>query len=214
MTTRLTRWGHSCVRLDRGDDHLVIDPGGYSDVTGALGGVSAVLVTHEHVDHLATEPVTAAVHAGLEVWAPQAALDVLVAAGAPTDRLHTVAAGDRFVAGGFEVAVLGEWHAIVHPDIPRVPNVGYLVDGVLHPGDAFVDAAGAAVRVLLTPIGGPWLKISEVIDYVRATAPERTVVIHDGQLAPAGVGLSSMLVGKLGGAGDPVLLGPGEGLDL
>jgi len=211
MSTRLTRWGHSCVRLDRGDDHLVIDPGAFSDVSGALDGVGAVLVTHEHADHVAPEPVVAS---GVDVWGPQAVLDVLASAGAQADRLHVVSAGDSFEVGGFEVAVLGEWHALIHADVPRVPNVGYLVAGVLHPGDAYVDPAGADVDVLLTPIGGPWLKVGEVVDYVRSVGASRLVAIHDAQLSAPGVGLASTLVGRLGGSGDPVLLGSGEGLEL
>ncbi|WP_426595803.1 MBL fold metallo-hydrolase [Cellulomonas sp. McL0617] len=211
MSTHLSRWGHSCVRLDRGDDHLVIDPGMFTDVATALAGAGAVLVTHEHGDHLAPEPVAAA---GVDVWGPQAALDVLAAAGVPSARLHAVVAGDTVEAAGFAVAVLGEWHAQIHPDVPLAANVGYLVEGVLHPGDAYVDPQGATVDVLLTPIGGPWLKISEVVDYVRSVSPGRVVTIHDAQLSPAGLGLASSLVGRLGGAGEPILLGPGEGIDL
>ena len=211
MSTRLSRWGHSCIRLDRGDDRLVIDPGAFSDAAGALDGVAAVLVTHEHADHLATEPVVAA---GVDVWGPQPALDLLAAAGAPNERLHAVRAGDTVQAGGFEIAVLGEWHALIHADVPRAENVGYLVAGVLHPGDAYVDPQGGAVDVLLTPVGGPWLKIGEVVDYVRSVAPGRVVVIHDAQLSAPGLGLASSLVGRLGGAGDPIVLGTGEGLEL
>ncbi|WP_028046382.1 MBL fold metallo-hydrolase [Cellulomonas sp. URHE0023] len=211
MSTRLSRWGHSCIRLDRGDDHLVIDPGGFSDVSGALDGVAAVLVTHEHPDHLATEPVVAA---GVDVWGPQAALDLLAAAGAPGDRLHAVAAGDSIQAGGFQVAVLGEWHALIHADIPRAPNVGYLVEGVLHPGDGYVDPLGASVDALLTPVGGPWLKVGEVVDYVRSVAPRRLVAIHDAHLSAPGLALASTLLGRLGGAGDVILLDAGDGIDL
>lgn len=211
MSTRLSRWGHSCVRLDRGDDHLVIDPGAFSDVAAALDGVRAVLVTHEHADHVSPDPVVAS---GVDVWGPQAVLDVLAGAGAQEDRLHAVSAGQTFEAGGFEVAVLGEWHALIHADVPRVPNVGYLVAGVLHPGDAYVDPAGAPVDVLLTPIGAPWLKVGEVVDYVRSVGAPRLVAIHDAQLSAPGVALASTLVGRLGGAGDPVLLASGEGLEL
>ncbi|WP_456824707.1 MBL fold metallo-hydrolase [Cellulomonas sp. P5_E12] len=214
MSVRLTRWGHACIRLDRGEDRLVIDPGVFSELPGALDGVSAVLITHEHGDHVATEPVVEAVLAGLEVWAPQSVVDVLVGAGAPAHRVHAVRAGDTVTAGGFEVAVQGEWHELVHQDVPRVHNVGYLVAGVLHPGDAYVDPSGAQVDVLCTPVGAPWLKLGDVVDYVRSVNPGRLVVIHDALLSAAGRGMATSLLGRLGGAGDPIALDPGEGVDL
>lgn len=214
MTIRLTRWGHACIRLDRGGDRLVIDPGVFSDLPDALDGVGAVLVTHGHPDHVATEPVVEAVQGGVHVWAPQSVVDSLVEAGAPADRTHPVRAGESFSAGGFDVAVLGEWHALVHPDVPRIQNVGYLVADVLHPGDAYVDPAGARVDVLCTPLGAPWLKLGEVVDYVRSVGPSRVVVIHDALLSAIGQGMAIGLLGRLGGAGDPISLDPGEGIDL
>ncbi|GEK20033.1 MBL fold metallo-hydrolase [Cellulomonas xylanilytica] len=214
MSIRLTRWGHACIRLDRGTDRLVIDPGVFSELPGALDGVEAVLVTHEHPDHLATEPVVEAVQGGVQVWAPQAVVDALVGAGAPADRVHAVRAGETFGAGGFEVAALGEWHALVHEDVPRIHNVGYLVEGILHPGDAYVDPAGADVAVLCTPIGAPWLKLGEVVDYVRSVGPDRVVVVHDALLSAIGQGMANGLLGRLGGAGEPISLDPGEGIDL
>lgn len=214
MSIRLTRWGHACIRLDRGADRLVIDPGVFSDLPGALDGVEAVLVTHEHPDHVATEPVVEAVQSGVQVWAPQSVVDVLVEAGAPEDLVHPVRAGESFSAGGFDVAALGEWHALVHQDVPRIHNVGYLVGGVLHPGDAFVDPAGASVDVLCTPLGAPWLKLGEVVDYVRSVGPGRVVVVHDALLSAIGQGMAIGLLGRLGGAGEPISLDPGEGIDV
>jgi L-ascorbate metabolism protein UlaG (beta-lactamase superfamily) len=212
--TRLTRWGHACVRLDRDSATVVIDPGSFSSLDGALAGTTAILVTHEHVDHVDVERVTAATRDGVDVWGPQPVVDALVAAGASAERLHAVRAGDTFTAGGFEVKALGEWHALIHADVPRAANVGYLIGSVLHPGDAFVDPQGAPVDVLLTPVGAPWLRLGEVVDYVRSTGPRQIVVVHDHYLSDAGLRLTMTILGRLGGAGDPVVLEPGEGIDL
>jgi len=212
--TRLTRWGHSCVRLDRDSATLVIDPGSFSALDDALAGTTAVLVTHEHVDHVDVERVSAATREGVDVWAPQAVVDALSGGGAAGERLHVVRGGDSFSAGGFEVQALGEWHALIHADVPRVANVGYLVEGVLHPGDAYVDPAGVQVDVLLTPLGAPWLKLGDVIDYTRLVAPQKVVVVHDALLSDAGRFLAVSLLGRLGRAGEPVVLDPGDGIDL
>jgi L-ascorbate metabolism protein UlaG (beta-lactamase superfamily) len=82
--------------------------------------------------------------------------------------------------------------------VPRIQNVGFLVDGlVFHPGDAFT-LPGAPVDTLLLPIYAPWSKVAEVIDYVRAVKPGRAVPIHDGLLNDAGLALVDGLLGERG----------------
>ena len=131
---------------------------------------------------------------------------------APIDAigLHEVHAGDAFAVGGLPVVVLGEWHAVIHPDVPRVPNVGYLVAGsVLHPGDAFVEPpAGTEVEVALTPVGGPWLLLADAIDWVRSVAPARVVPIHDVMLNETGLRSAHGWLSRLTAA--PVVT-PGQG---
>ena len=56
---RLTKLGHACVRLDKDGAVLVIDPGAFSD-PDALAGANAVLITHEHFDHIEPERLRAA----------------------------------------------------------------------------------------------------------------------------------------------------------
>lgn len=200
MTLTLTRHGHACVRLTRDDGaRLVLDPGSFSDVATALDGVDAVLVTHEHLDHVDTDAVVAATGRGTQVWAPAAVVEQLAAAGAAVAGLHAVQPGDALTVGGLDVQVLGGWHEVIHPDVPRLTNVAYLVeDAVLHPGDSFtLPPAGAAVRVLLEPVGAPWLRMADAVDHVRAVAPDRVVPIHDATLSDAGRTLAARLLGQL-----------------
>jgi L-ascorbate metabolism protein UlaG (beta-lactamase superfamily) len=192
---RLTKKGHSCIRLRKDGPELVIDPGGFSEPDAALGA-SAVLITHEHPDHFDEQAVRAALDAdpAVEVWTLGPVAERL--SGYP-GRVHTVGHGDAFNVAGFDVQVHGELHAVIHPDIPRVKNIGFLVDGVLfHPGDALT-VPDHPVGTLLLPLNAPWNKASELVDYVREVKPERVIDIHDGLLADTGLDLYGKVISGL-----------------
>ncbi|MFN2559744.1 MAG: MBL fold metallo-hydrolase [Jatrophihabitans sp.] len=175
---QLTKHKHSCVRFDHGERTLVIDPGGFSDVAAALDGADAVLITHEHMDHIALEPVRAALSADsrLQLWAPASVAAVLAELG---EQVVAVGAQESFEAAGFAVQTFGGQHALIHPLIPIVANVAYLVDGaVYHPGDSFV-VPPVPVSTLLLPANAPWSKMSEIIDFTVAMRASRAYPIHD-----------------------------------
>ena len=198
---RMTKLGHSCVRLERDGQAIVLDPGVWSG-SDPLAGANAVLITHEHADHLDTGVVRAALErdAGLELWTNAPVAVQFADLGA---RVHTVGHGDSFTAAGFDVHVYGHDHAPIHPDMPLVPNVGFAIDGKLfHPGDAFTIPA-EPVETLLLPISAPWLKTSEMIDYARAVQPRISYAIHDELLNANGINLIARLAGMLlGGSGE------------
>ncbi|MFI9039637.1 MBL fold metallo-hydrolase [Streptomyces sp. NPDC053726] len=208
----LTKKTHSCIRLEKDGQTLVIDPGGFSEEDAAVGA-DAILVTHEHVDHFDEGRLRAGMEANpaAEIWPLRSVADQLSAAF--PGRVHTVGHGDTFSAAGFDVQVHGELHAVIHPDIPRITNIGFLVDGSLfHPGDALT-VPDQPVDTLLIPVMAPWNKISEVIDYVREVKPRRAIDIHDALLADLARPVYDNLIGSLGGA-DHGRLTPGDSTGL
>ena len=175
---QLTKFGHSCVRFDDGDRSLVIDPGAFSNVDAALDGVDAILVTHEHMDHLDVDKVSAALRADsrLRIHAPQAVLDKIDGIG---EQGVAVRGGESFDAAGFAIRTFGDQHAVIHPLVPCVANVGYLVaDTVYHPGDSLV-IPPFGMSTLLLPAMAPWAKVSEIIDYAVAARAAHVHPIHD-----------------------------------
>lgn len=201
MTTEpftLTLFGHACVRLEKAGQRLVLDPGGYSDMR-ALESADAILVTHDHPDHWQAEPIVERLAEDTEavVWAPEGVAKQLVQAGAPRDRVNVAEDGVALDAVGFSVTPTVTDHAQIHPEIPLIPNTGYLIEGVLlHPGDALT-VAPENLEILLLPLTGPWSKASETIDYAHKVRAQRVIPIHDAILSEIGQGLYDGLVGGM-----------------
>ncbi|MBB5122597.1 beta-lactamase [Streptomyces eurocidicus] len=212
---KLTKQSHACVRLEKDGRTLVIDPGAFSEEDAALGA-DAVLVTHEHPDHFDVGRLRAALDAdpAAELWTLRSVAEQVSAAF--PGRVHTVGEGDAFTAAGFDVQVHGQLHAVIHPDIPRVTNVGYLVDGaVFHPGDALT-LPGQPVDTLMVPVMAPWNKVGEIIDYLREVRPRRAIDIHDALLTDLARPVYDRMLGPAGpGVGtDHSRLAPGESVEL
>jgi L-ascorbate metabolism protein UlaG (beta-lactamase superfamily) len=209
----MTKLGHSCVRLEKDGARLVIDPGVWSG-PDVLAGANAVLVTHEHADHLDPAAVRAALAAdpGLQLWANGTVAGQLAEFGG---QVHAVRHGDTVTAAGFEVRVYGTDHAIIDVAIPVIRNTGFAVDGqVFHPGDSFT-VPGQRVPVLLVPVTAPWLKFGEVADYIRTVAPERGYWIHDALLNDKGASLIENLVKIAPASSGPAsYLAPGTSVEL
>jgi L-ascorbate metabolism protein UlaG (beta-lactamase superfamily) len=193
---QLTKFTHSCVRIDDGDRTLVFDPGTFSEVEEALDGADAVLITHEHMDHIDVDRLRAAAlgDSRLSIWAPESVAALLRDLG---EQVVTAVPESTFDAAGFEVRTFGGQHALIHPTIPVVSNLGYLVAGVYHPGDSLI-VPPAPVETLLAPIHAPWSKSAEVIDFVISVRAPHVYQIHDGLLTPPGLQLVEGHVGRLG----------------
>jgi L-ascorbate metabolism protein UlaG (beta-lactamase superfamily) len=175
----VTHLGHACLLVDTGRARLLIDPGTLSDV-GDPTEVDAVLVTHQHPDHVDLDAVTRVLAANPGAQLVVDADTATTVAGLPQ---HTVARpGDRLTYGGAVVDVLGGIHAPVFGDIPGCTNCAYLIDdgALLHPGDSFF-VAEQDIDVLAVAIDGPWLKLAEAIDYVTTVRPRIALPIHEGE---------------------------------
>jgi L-ascorbate metabolism protein UlaG (beta-lactamase superfamily) len=212
---KLTKYAHACVTLEKDGAKIALDPGTFTpDAKEAVSSATAVLVTHEHFDHFDAALLADALTAQpqLVVFGPPAVRDKL---GDHDGRVRAVAAGDSLTVGGFSVEVHGDRHAIVHPDIPCPDNVGYLIDEtVYHPGDSYF-VPGARVDTLLLPTSGPWTKVGEAADYVRAVKPSRLIQIHELMLSEMGQLSTARILGENGLTGIPLtLLAAGESIDV
>ena len=174
---RITKFGHACVRLEHDGRSIVLDPGMFTDPS-AVDGAGAVLITHEHPDHYVPDLLR---RTGAPVFTIEA-VAARIREDAPdvAERVTVVAPGESFDPG-IPVRVVGELHAVIHPEMPRFFNSGYVVTGdlnVYHPGDSLT-MPDQDIDVLLVPSSAPWLKASEAVDFARAVKAPRNVAIHD-----------------------------------
>ena len=216
---RLTKHAHATVALADGERSLLIDPGTFTSNSAELiAAATAILITHDHPDHFDPSVIATALLARpeLRVWAPASLAENHADFAAGTElagRITAVAPGDSITANGFEVRAVGGEHAVIHRDLPSLSNVGYVINGdVYHPGDAYF-VPEIPVETLLAPTSGPWTKLTDLVDFIRAVAPKRTVQIHDLMLSDLGRGSFARFTKRLTGQ-ELLTLAPGESLEL
>ncbi len=210
---RLTKFEHACVVLEKSDATLIIDPGSYTLPLTDILGVVGVVITHEHTDHWTVDHLRRILdrNPDARILGPAG-----VALAAQGFEVEVVAAGGTASVGPFDLEFFGEKHAIIHESIPVIDNVGVLVDRSFYYGGDSYTLPGVPVETLAVPIGAPWLKIGDVMEYVLAVSPRRTIPVHDIVLSQIGRGMTHPRVEAMTkqGGGEFFALEPGETLEL
>lgn len=211
---RLTKLEHAALRLDHLEQTLIIDPGSFTAPLEDLGNLTAVVITHEHPDHWTPDHLTHLLQAapGVSIYGPSG-----VAAAAEGYDITIITPGDTVTVGAFTLRFFGGVHAVIHSSMPPVENVGVLVNNELYyPGDSYAVPDGVAVETLAAPIGAPWLKIGEAMDFVLEVAPRRAFGTHDVPLSPIGLAMHRQRLhwATEQGSGEFFELDPGDHLEL
>ena len=185
------------------DQRILLDPGGFTPGFETVRDLSAIIVTHQHADHLDRERLPR-----LRQGNPAARLivesmthEILSGAGVEAEELRS---GTSITLGEVQLDPVGTHHAVIHADIPRIDNTGVVLraagePSLFHPGDA-LDAEPGPVDILCVPINAPWCAMKETVDFVRRIAPRVFVPIHDGLLQPRGRSLYLTQIDNLAGA--------------
>lgn len=202
----LTHFGHSCLLVELDGTRVLFDPGTFSHGFEGISGLDAILITHQHPDHCDVarlQDLVANNPQALRVADPQTAAQLNDEDSAGEWTAGHV--GQQVNIGTVTARMTGGRHAVIHPEIPVVDNVAYVLDSsdgpgrFMHPGDSFY-IPFEKIDVLALPSAAPWMKLSESVDYLRATAPRVAVPIHQAILADAG---TAVHYGRLADMKDP-----------
>ncbi|MET0812519.1 MAG: MBL fold metallo-hydrolase [Microbacterium sp.] len=211
---RVTKLEHAALRVDLEGRTLIIDPGSFTMPLEDLSGLVAVVLTHEHPDHWTSDHLDRLRKAvpDVPIYGPQG-----VANAAAGFDVIVVNPGDTVTVEPFTLRFFGGSHAVIHESIPVIDNVGVLVnDALYYPGDSYAVPKGVEVGLLAAPIGAPWLKIGEAMDFVLAVAPRRAFGTHDMTLSVVGHNMhhARLTWATEQGGGEYLPLAPGESTEI
>ena len=176
----ITKFGHCCLLIEVKGARILTDPGNYN-ATPEVERVDAILITHEHQDHLHVESLRTVLGKN-----PEAAVFSHVGVGKILDEAKItytpIVDGETVIVKGVSIESSGSEHACIHHDLPAVQNTGFYIDETLfYPGDSFHDPK-KEIAILALPVAGPWMKLEEAIEYAKLIKPKVVFPVHDGML--------------------------------
>ncbi|PPF46047.1 MBL fold metallo-hydrolase [Pseudoclavibacter sp. AY1F1] len=193
---RLTKLEHAALSIEKSGSRLFIDPGKFTTPITEAAGTVAIVITHEHDDHWTPEQLTRilARNPKTPIFTTPSAAEKILAANLPDiGEVIDVAAGESVLVGGFDLEFFGGEHAIIHSSIPRIENVGVLVEhgALYYGGDAYIAPDGVDIDVLAVCANAPWMRVAESMDYIERLRPKRVLPVHEMLLAKVGKTLAT-----------------------
>jgi L-ascorbate metabolism protein UlaG (beta-lactamase superfamily) len=182
---KITKYGHSCFLLEHTDVRILVDPGSYSTGQNEIKNIDMVFVSHEHSDHVDLESITKIIANNPEariVTTPHVSEDMRIE-GIVSEKATE---GDIISLGEIKIEIVGKTHAYMHSSLEPCQNIGFQIeDKFFYPGDTLSYPKGQ-IDILALPVAGPWLKLSEAVDYALEVKPKICFPVHDGILKKIG----------------------------
>jgi L-ascorbate metabolism protein UlaG (beta-lactamase superfamily) len=178
---KITKLGHCCLLVEEKATRILTDPGAYSNAQDSLQGLDAVLITHEHRDHLHIESL-------IKVLAnnPQAKVFSNKSVGELLKKenilFEVLEENSPAQIKGTEILAFNAPHEFIADSVVLPENTALLIGRKLFfPGDSFF-IPEKEIKILALPVAGPWMKLKEAIAYAKKVKPKKAFPVHDGML--------------------------------
>lgn len=212
-TMKVTKLEHATLVLEKDGKTLILDPGFYTRPMDGFRNVVAIVITHNHDDHVHEDQIDRILKDN-----PDAVIlgtQEVVARLAPR-QATAVHHGDFHQLGPFTTEFFGSMHIEIHRSIPLIQNCGVMInDTLFYPGDNYV-TPDRKVEYLACPASAPWLKIGDVMDYIAEIKPAHCFPTHNIHLSDWGNQLNNGRIKQVAQENGGVFeyLKPGENLNI
>ncbi len=193
---KIKKIGHCCLLIEINNTKILTDPGAYSSGQENLSGINAVLITHEHNDHLHISSLKMIIQNNPNVR-------ILTNAGVGKKLMEANIAYEllegpnKTMAENILIEAFEFKHEEIFEEIGQVQNTGYLIaNRLFYPGDSFGDPK-KTVEILALPVAGPWCRLSEAIRYALKINPKKAFPVHDGMLQKERMGPAHVIPEKV-----------------
>jgi L-ascorbate metabolism protein UlaG (beta-lactamase superfamily) len=178
---KITKLGHCCLLIKENGLRILTDPGAWTESQNNLTNIHVILITHEHADHFHIPSIQMVLKNNPEAKIiTNEAVGKLLSENSLT--YQTLVNEQSTTYQGVLLEAFGQKHEPIYPGIPVVENTGYFIGGRFwYPGDAFLNPQ-KPVEILALPVCGPWLHISQSVEYAKLLKPKVALPVHDGML--------------------------------
>jgi len=180
---KITKYIHSFVMVEEGKDKVLVDPGPFSFIEDAVraesfDGVKAIFITHKHADHYDPHAIKKILKNNPKalIFGNKETVEVLDEAGIGAEIFEK---GDKEI-GELRVTAFFAVHEPLPDAVPA--NTAFLFNNdFLHPGDSFGSVIfDYTAKAIALPVFGPWMAVTEALDFVLEYKPKQVMPVHDG----------------------------------
>jgi L-ascorbate metabolism protein UlaG (beta-lactamase superfamily) len=178
---KITKLGHCCLLIEIQGVRFLTDPGNYTTLQNEIKNIDAVIISHEHTDHLHIESVKTILknNPGAIIISNSSVGKILEKENISYTKISD---GEEIKIKDISISGHGQKHAPIYEGYEQTENTGYFFDKKLfYPGDAFTKI-DEKIDILAFPIAAPWLNIQQAMDYVLEIKPRVAIPVHDGGL--------------------------------